>query len=165
MKITIEQKQHLERVRKTVRMLSNGKVSGLFDNLTAWLDKIKERLFDKQGGDYGRKKWVGISPTLEGKLRRTSNGKKSGEVFDAGSKPLQVSGRYRASFKAKTSPRWMTYGSRIKQADKLPYAGWNRKDGKYEPRYALPDMTAEKTIREKLKISRQTVRDFIRTIQ
>ncbi len=161
MKIKIDSSK-LARIRKLVTRLSNGTVSGLWDAITAWLTAIKDKLFDEQGGSYGRKKWPPISPTLYGKLRRGSDGNIHGR-YSSGSLPLQASRKYRESFKVKTSPKVMTYGSRHKLADKIPYAGWNRKDGRYDPRYALPDMTDRRTTKELNQIVKKTIKEWLKT--
>ncbi len=160
MQIKID-KSRLERVRKLVRALSNGTTSGLWDRVTEWISSVKDKLFDGLGGDYGRKKWPGISPSLYGKIRRSSLGAKVGR-YESGSKPLQASGRYRQSFQPRFRPRVMTYGPRIKKPDPavFPYAGWNRKDGRYTPRYALPDMTNRKTVRELRGVYRTWIKDL-----
>lgn len=162
MRITID-KSRLQRINKLVKSLSNGKTSGLWDRITDWLNGIKDKLFDGLGGDYGRKPWPLISPTLYGKIRRSSRGNKNG-LYNPSSKPLQSSGRYRESFKAITSPKVMTYGSRLRKPDArvIPYAGWNRKDGRYTPRYALPDMLNRKTVRELRGIYRQTIKSVFK---
>ena len=163
MKITIDASK-VQKIRKLVSQLSNGIVSGLWDKVTAWLEGIKNKLFEEKGGSYGRKKWPEISPTLYGKLRRGTDGAYHGR-YSSGSMPLQASQKYKDSFSAKKSPKSMTYGSRHKLASKIPYAGWNRKDGQYDPRYALPDMQDRQTTKEFRQIAKQTIKEWLKEVK
>lgn len=161
-RIEIDQTR-LKRIKNLVRQLSNGIQSGLWDKVTDWLENIKEDLFDNLGGDYGRAKWPKIAPTMWGRLRRGSDGQIYGR-YSSGTVPLQASGAYRKSFKAKMSPKTLTYGSRLRKklGTKIPYGGWNNKEGKYVPRYALPDMFNRKTKKELNKIYKQTIKEWLK---
>ena len=155
--------KRLNRIKQAVRQLSNGIQSGLWEKVATWLDGIKEAMFNKLGGLYGRDRWPKIAPTMWGKLRRGSDGRVYGR-YSGASRPLQASGKYRKSFSAKMSPRILTYGSRLtrKMGTKIPYGGWNRKDGNYSPRYALPDMLNRQTQKELHRIYKTTIKTWLR---
>ncbi len=139
MAIKIDSRKTDALIKHLVWRFSNHSLSGLWGYLKHWLEGVKEKLFKDRGGSFGRRTWPDISPTLYGKIRRGSDGSDQG-VYSSSSHPLFASGSYRQSFKFSETPRSLTFYSAHDKADRIPYAGWNRRDGKYDPRYALPDV-------------------------
>ena len=163
MRISID-KTRVARVRKLVQKLSNGTVSGLWERLKVWLTNIKEMMFKKRGGSYDRPKWQPISPTLFGKIRRGSDGNRHG-TYSAGSQPLQASGLYRSSFKFKESPKYLRYYSNSRIADKIMYGGWNKKIGRFDPRYALPDTNSRQFAKELHQHLKITIKNWLKEVK
>jgi len=132
-------------------LLSNAHASGLWRMVGEEMGGIVDEMYERWGGKYGRPTWPGVSPSLWGRPRIGTDGKRHG-VYTPRSIPLEASAEYKASFGVlSSSPREMTYGTAFALragkkrllANLMPYAGWRDKprgDGlKYMPRYVLPD--------------------------
>lgn len=110
-----------------VQQLTNVNQSGLWRMVTPMMDRATADIFDNQGGTWGRQKWLPISKKLYGKIRKGTDGRAHG-LYSEASRPLQASGKYRASFRRISArPLSMTYGSNYrfagKSGDILPHAG------------------------------------------
>jgi len=135
-----------------IAVLSNAYKSGLWTMVSEELEKIKEAMFDRWGGDFGRPTWPPINPSIWGKPRLGSDGKVHG-VYTPRTQPLDASGTYERSFKLlRATAQTMAWGSNLRKrvgrgkillANLMPYAGWSDKPRgdnlKYMPRYVLPD--------------------------
>lgn len=152
----------LKRIKNQVRTLADGTKTGLWDRITAWFNSVVQTMFDSKGGKYGRQKWPDISPTLYGKIRRSSSGSIVGR-YSAGSLPLQADGNYKNSFKTQQkNKKGYSFGTKHPLANVIPYGNSRRLDGRTIPRYVLPDMNDRQTVSEIKKIYRQTLKEYLK---
>lgn len=153
----------LKRVKNQVRALTDGTRTGLWDRITTWFKSVVQTMFDQKGGQYGRQKWPEISPTLYGRIRRSSSGGEAGR-YSAGSLPLQATGYYKNSFQKQTvNKKSYEFGTKHPLAHVIPYGSRRRRDGRTIPRYVLPDMQNRQTVTEIKKIYRETIKEYLKS--
>lgn len=156
-------KINLNRVKNTVRSLADGTRTGLWDRITSWFKSVVQTMFDQKGGQYGRQKWPEISPSLYGRIRRSSSGSAVGR-YSAGSLPLQASGQYKNSFDRQTANnKSYSFGTKHPLAQVIPYGSMRRRDGRTIPRYVLPDMQNRQTVTEIKKVYRNTIKEYLKS--
>jgi hypothetical protein len=156
-------KINLNRVKNTIRTLSDGTRNGLWDRITTWFKSVIQTMFEQKGGQYGRQKWPDISPSLYGRIRRSSSGSTVGR-YSAGSHPLQASGQYKNSFQQQTvNKKSYSFGTKHPLAQVIPYGSMRRMDGRTIPRYVLPDMQDRQTVHEIKKIHRNTIKEYLKS--
>jgi hypothetical protein len=129
--------------------------NGLWERMGARLDAMKDRLFENQGGSYGRPAFMGISESIIGRPRIGSDGQAYG-VYARGMRDiLRASGNYLDSFKTlEETSRGMVWGSDHELADRIPYAGGRT------TRYVVPDVDDYSTQSELMQVSEQWMQDM-----
>ncbi len=149
-------KQAMIFINKVTEKLTNSRKSGLWRRLELLNDKIISRMFDGQGGQYGRDKWKPIKETIYGKKRTGSDGLNYGR-YSVSSLPLQASGNYRGSHKLlMQTPLSMRYGSSF--SDKM--TSWMTNAGQ-GGRVAMPDSNSSEYMGEMDRVTSQYLNDVI----
>ena len=161
LRFELDAQEFVDRLSQVSMRLSN--LDKLWVKVTRLLVRVKDQMFDGQSV-YGMDSWPGISPTMYGHLRYGSLGGVVGR-YTASSKPLNASQAYRRSFKMLSqTPRSMTYGSSHPLANVIPFAGWNRADGLFRVRRAVPDADLPLFVQDVGRLKSDHVRQVVEEV-
>lgn len=140
--IKVNRKRYDQYMQKLQAKIANGPMR-LFKLLAIWMHRAVDTIF-KRGG-YGRGKFLPISATIYGRRRPGTDGSTS-RRYGPSSQPLMASRGYFMSFRAqRITNKDLVFGSKYKLAREIQYAGHNRKDMPFKPRFVLPVMDATET--------------------
>lgn len=98
-------------INKLTDKIANPKENGLWSKLAAMNKAIADKMFNKGGGQYGRKKWPDLDPKMDGRKRYGSDGSSQGR-YNGSSIPLVASGKYKGSHRVlESTGDTMRFGS------------------------------------------------------